>query len=209
MWSRTKLVHRTMMQHKLFNDFEQLMLPQHLMNYVPSFLSKEDSDDLVTFLLANVHWQQSKVMMYEKEVWTPRLSAWYGDRRMRNNDKLIPSPWMPELLHLKRKIETFTGMTFNGVLLNYYRDGNDSVAWHADKDTIPGLKTEIASISLGEERDFDFRNKLNHRQRYSIKLQHGSLLLMKGDLQKYWEHRIAKSAQPMKARINLTFRKTI
>ena len=206
---RTRLAHRTMMQHKLFNDFEQLMLPQHLMNYVPRFLSKEDSDDLLVSLLANTHWQQSKVMMYEKEVWTPRLWAWYGDRPMRNGDKRIPSPWMPELLHIKRKIETFTKMTFNGVLLNYYRDGKDSVAWHADKDTIPGLKTEIASISLGEERDFDFRNKLNHRQRYSVKLQHGSLLLMKGDLQKYWEHRIAKSEQPMKARINLTFRKII
>ncbi|WP_394800341.1 alpha-ketoglutarate-dependent dioxygenase AlkB [Niabella pedocola] len=93
--------------------------------------------------------------------------------------------------------------------LNYYRDGNDSVAWHSDKDTIPGLKTEIASVSLGQERNFDFRNKDDHKQQYSIKSEHGSLLLMKPDLQKYWEHRIAKSARPMQARINLTFRKVI
>lgn len=109
----------------------------------------------------------------------------------------------------KRKIEQQTGIVFNGVLLNYYRDENDSVAWHADKDTTPGLRTEIASISLGQERAFDFRNKVNHHQRYSLNLEHGSLLLMKGDLQSYWEHRIAKSVLSMVGRINLTFRKVI
>ncbi|AOM80994.1 alpha-ketoglutarate-dependent dioxygenase AlkB family protein [Pedobacter steynii] len=197
------------MQHKLFNDYEQLMLPQELMDYTPGFISRTESDILLNHLLETVPWQQSKVMMYEKEVLTPRLSAWFGDRRIRSEDKRTPLPWTPELLSLKAKIEAHTGMVFNGVLLNYYRDGNDSVAWHADKDTIPGLKTEIASVSLGQERNFDFRNKDNHRQCYSIKLEHGSLLLMKGDLQKYWEHRIAKSATPMKGRINLTFRKVI
>jgi alkylated DNA repair dioxygenase AlkB len=95
------------------------------------------------------------------------------------------------------------------VLLNYYRNENDSVAWHSDKDTIPGLKTEIASVSLGQVRNFDFRNKANRQQRYSIALEHGSLLLMKGDLQQFWDHRIAKSHLPMAGRINLTFRKTM
>lgn len=197
------------MQQKLFNDYEQLMLPQELMDYTPGFISQTEGHNLLKYLLETVPWQQSKVMMYEKEVLTPRLSAWFGDRRIRSEDKRTPMQWMPVLLSLKAKIEAHTGMEFNGVLLNNYRDGNDSVAWHADKDTIPGLKTEIASISLGEERNFDFRNKGNYCQRYSIKLEHGSLLLMKGDLQRYWEHRIAKCAIPMKQRINLTFRKVI
>lgn len=197
------------MQQKLFDDAEQLLLPEELMDYYPSFLSKAESNRYLKTFLNTVPWQQSKVMMYEKEVVTPRLSAWFGDRPIRSEDKRMSLAWTAELLEIKQTIELATGMQFHGVLLNYYRDGNDSVAWHADKDTIPGLKTEIASISLGEERNFDFRNKENHRQRYSIKLEHGSLLLMKGDLQKYWEHRIAKSCLPMKGRINLTFRKVI
>ncbi|HWV73005.1 MAG TPA: alpha-ketoglutarate-dependent dioxygenase AlkB [Pseudosphingobacterium sp.] len=196
-----------MEQLKLFDDRPQLMLPQELIDYHPSFLSRAESDRYLNTFINIVPWQQTKVMMYEKEVITPRLSAWFGDRPIRSDDKRIPLAWTPELTQIKQSIELATGMHFQGVLLNYYRDGNDSVAWHADKDTVPGLKTEIASISLGEERNFDFRNKENHRQRYSIKLEHGSLLLMKGDLQKYWEHRIAKSAVPMKGRINLTFRK--
>lgn len=196
-----------MEQLKLFNDQKHLMLPQHLMTYEPAFFNAEDSARYLDTFLQTVPFQQSKVMMYEKEVLTPRLTAWFGDRPMIKGDKRPPIAWTAELLEIKAKVETFTGMTFNGVLLNYYRDGNDSVAWHSDKDTIVGLKTEIASVSFGQGRNFDFRNKENHRQQYSLELGNGSLLLMKGDLQKYWEHRIAKSVVPMKGRINLTFRK--
>ncbi|MCH5686122.1 alpha-ketoglutarate-dependent dioxygenase AlkB [Niabella sp. W65] len=116
---------------------------------------------------------------------------------------------MPELYHLKERIERFTGEQFQGVLLNYYRDGRDSVSWHADRDTIPGVKTAIASLSLGQERLFDFRHKQDHSKKYGILLEHGSLLLMKADLQKEWEHRIAKSGIPMRSRINMTFRKVM
>lgn len=195
------------MLQKLFDDSEQLMLPEELMDYSPGFLEQTEADDLLNFLLANVPWQQARVIMYEREMLTPRLSAWYGPRPVRKHDKRIALPWLDPLIKVKEKVEVITGMNFDGVLLNYYRDGNDSVAWHSDKDTVPGLKTEIASLSLGQARDFDFRFKDNHRQRYSVLLEHGSLLLMKGDLQRFWEHRIAKSRLALKGRINLTFRK--
>jgi alkylated DNA repair dioxygenase AlkB len=95
------------------------------------------------------------------------------------------------------------------VLLNYYRDGNDSVAWHSDKESIMGSQPVIASVSFGQVRSFDIRNKADHNEKYSIRLEHGSFLLMKSGLQEQWEHRIAKSTKPMKARINLTFRLVI
>lgn len=197
------------MQQKLFDDSDQLTLPQDLMEYTPGFLTRHDADLLLDYLLKAVPWQQHKVLMYEKEVITPRLSAWYGDKRQRDEGKREALPWLQALYAIKQRIEQYTGISFQGVLLNYYRDGNDSVAWHADKDTIPGLKTEIASVSIGEERNFDFRNKDDHKCQYAIRLEHGSLLLMKPDLQKQWEHRIAKSSYPMGPRINLTFRKVI
>ncbi|MGK9124570.1 alpha-ketoglutarate-dependent dioxygenase AlkB [Olivibacter sp. SA151] len=197
------------MQGKLFDDNRQLVLPRELMDYTPGFLERPEADTLLAFLLHNVPWQQTKVKMYDKEVVTPRLTSWYGDRPLRTDDRREPIPWLPELQVVRQRIEAFTGMAFQGVLLNLYRDGNDSVAWHADKDTVPGRKTEIASLSLGAERNFDFRRKDDHASRYSIKLQHGSLLLMKGDLQLHWEHRIAKSNAIMGPRINLTFRKVI
>lgn len=195
------------MQPKLFDDYEQLLLPQELMDYSPGFLSIQESDHLLQLLEEAVPWQQHKVTMYKKELLTPRLSAWYGDGRQRDEGKREALPWLPELWDIKERIQTQTGISFDGVLLNYYRDGNDSVAWHSDKDTLPGIKTEIASVSIGQVRSFDFRSKANHRQRYSIDLEHGSLLLMKGELQLHWEHRIAKSDLPMSGRINMTFRR--
>lgn len=197
------------MQQKLFDDTQQLALPQELMEYKPGFLSKTEGDELLQSLLQTAPWQQHTIMMYDKEVLQPRMNAWYSDRRVQDEGKHEANPWTPELLCLKEKIEAFTGISFNSVLLNLYRNGSDSVAWHSDKGTLPGLKTEIASISIGQERDFDFRSKANHRLHYSIRLQHGSLLLMKGDLQRHWEHRIAKSTTPMGPRINLTFRKVL
>ncbi len=196
------------MQQKLFDDTDQFDLPLDLLSYIPGFISPEEGNDMLRLLLQTVSWQQHKEIMYDREVVTPRLSAWYGDAG-KEGIKFKTQQWLPELLKLKEKIERFSGERFQCVLLNYYRDGNDSVAWHADRDTLPGLKTAIASLSIGQERMFDFRHKQDHTKKHAILLQHGSLLLMQPDLQKDWEHRIAKSNIPMRARINMTFRKVI
>jgi alkylated DNA repair dioxygenase AlkB len=122
-----------------------------------------------------------------------------------SNDFYV-NEWSPELADLKERIEKFTGYRFNSVLLNLYRDGNDSVAWHRDKESELGNRPVIASVSLGQVRNFDFRKVDDHHKKYSLALEHGSLLIMKGDLQLYWEHRITKSSRKMKPRVNLTFR---
>jgi alkylated DNA repair dioxygenase AlkB len=197
------------MQQKLFDDAFQLQLPMDLLSYTRAFVDSDEANELLKLLLQKVPWQQHKEIIYDREVLTPRLSAWYGDGRERDAGKREALTWLPELYHLKERIERFTGEQFQGVLLNYYRDGRDSVSWHSDRDTIPGVKTAIASLSLGQERLFDFRHKQDHSKKYAILLEHGSLLLMKADLQKEWEHRIAKSNIPMRSRINMTFRKVM
>lgn len=92
------------------------------------------------------------------------------------------------------------------MLLNYYRDGNDSVAWHSDKENVLGKGPVIVSMTSGQVRSFDIRRKTDHKEIYSVRLDHGSFLLMKAGLQGTFEHRIAKSSRPMKTGINLTFR---
>ena len=150
--------------------------------------------------------------MWEKEYLTPRLTAWYGDvgTDYSVSGKIAnPMPWTDELLMIKEMVEPLAGIKFNSVLLNYYRDGNDSVAWHSDRESVLGKNPVIASVSFGQVRSFDIRNKADHKAHYSVKLEHGSFLLMKTGLQENWEHRIAKSTKPMKARLNLTFRVVI
>ncbi|GAA5089502.1 alpha-ketoglutarate-dependent dioxygenase AlkB [Chryseobacterium ginsengisoli] len=198
-----------MSQLSLFNSDEYYQFPEELLEYTPHFLSEKEASRLEEKLLNETPWKQNTQKMYDKTVLTPRLTAWYGNNSKAyhlGGNEFSVNQWSPELLNLKLKIEKFSGYKFNSVLLNLYRDGNDSVAWHRDKDTELGKRPVIASVSLGQVRNFDFRNVEDHQRKYSLALKNGSLLIMKGDLQVNWEHRIAKSTKLMKPRINLTFR---
>ncbi|MDB5142629.1 MAG: Alkylated repair dioxygenase AlkB [Mucilaginibacter sp.] len=187
-------------------------LPKELLEYHPGFIDEQTGNYLLQKLIKEAPWKQSTQKMWDKEYLTPRLTAWHGDvgTDYSVSGKISnPNPWTPELLMLKEKVEAVAHIKFNSVLLNYYRDGNDSVAWHSDRESVLGKNPIIASVSFGQVRSFDIRNKANHQVHYSVKLEHGSFLLMKSGLQEGWEHRIAKSNKPMKARINLTFRLVI
>ena len=180
-------------------------LPSSLLEYRPGLLPANESDNLLDKFIAETPWKRTTQKMWDKKYLTPRLTCWYGDA-----PRIAGSlPWTPELQAIRAKVEALAGICFNSVLLNYYRDGNDSVAWHSDKESIMGSQPVIASVSFGQVRSFDIRNKADHSEKYSVRLEHGSFLLMKSGLQEHWEHRIAKSATPMKARVNLTFRLVI
>jgi alkylated DNA repair dioxygenase AlkB len=187
-------------------------LPEEYLEYRPGLLDVAESDHLLERFIKDTPWRQTVQKLYDKEVITPRLTAWYGDfgtDYSASGKVADPIPWTKELLMIKAKVEPLAGVKFNSVLLNYYRDGNDSVAWHSDRESVLGKHPVIASVSFGQVRSFDIRNKQDHREKYSVRLEHGSFLLMKAGLQEYWEHRIAKSIKPMKARVNLTFRVVI
>jgi alkylated DNA repair dioxygenase AlkB len=180
-------------------------LPKHLLEYRPSIIHSAESDSLLSHFINHTPWKQTTQKLWDKEYLTPRLTCWYGE-----TDKIADTlPWTTELQSIRDLVEPLAGIQFNSVLLNYYRDGNDSVAWHSDKESIMGSQPVIASVSFGQVRSFDIRNKADHKEVYSVRLEHGSFLLMKSGLQENWEHRIAKSTKPMKARINLTFRLVI
>ncbi|KAI9453513.1 2OG-Fe(II) oxygenase, partial [Russula earlei] len=184
-------------------------LPTFLLDYRPGLFPVAESNSLLQTFITATPWQQTIQKLWDKEYLTPRLTAWYGDPGTDysvSGSLANPLPWTPELLMIKAKVEPLAGIQFNSVLLNYYRDGNDSVAWHSDKESVLGKNPIIASVSFGQVRNFDIRNKANHQEHYAVKLEHGSFLLMKAGLQEHWEHRIAKSARTMKERVNLTFR---
>jgi alkylated DNA repair dioxygenase AlkB len=183
--------------------------PLHLLDYRPAIFSSDESLDYLETFIRETPWVQRTAQLYGKEVITPRLTAFYGDPAAtfsRSDQIKNPLPWTPQLSAIKSRIEPLARVSFNAVLLNYYRDGNDSVAWHSDNDGIPGRNRIVASVSFGQPRKFDVRKTNDHGQKYSIELASGSYLLMHGEFQDQWEHRIAKSAKPMRPRVNLTFR---
>ncbi|MGE8428034.1 MAG: alpha-ketoglutarate-dependent dioxygenase AlkB family protein [Sphingobacterium sp.] len=195
-------------QLRLFQH-EGYIFPEDLLDFEPDFLTEEEADQLFDFLLKEVPWQQTSKKMYDRTILTPRLTAWYGDENatyQMAGKTIAVNEWLMPLKALKERIEQRFHCTFNSVLLNLYRDNNDSVAWHRDRESELGNRPVIGSVSLGQVRYFDFRKVDDHTKKYSLLLNNGSLLLMKGNLQEIWEHRIAKSTQKMSARINLTFR---
>lgn len=176
--------------------------------YYPTFFSKSESDFFFSFLRTKIEWTQESMILYGKKLNFPRLTAWYGD-----NDRpysfsgitLQPKGWLPELITIKSKIEIVAGTEFNSVLLNLYRNGNDSISWHTDAEPELGINPIIGSVNFGQARLFQLRHR-DTKEKIEIELVHGSALLMKGELQHHWQHQVPKTSKPMKERINLTFR---
>ena len=196
----------------LFPEFPQpvsIPLENGLLTFFPAFLNPADSEQYISKLKNEINWKQENIRIFGKSYLTPRLTAWYGDAGAAysySGLKLSPEPWTPLLIQLRDMIVAATGFRFNSVLLNWYRDGNDSMGWHADDEKELGINPLIASLSLGQERDFRFRRKDNHRKVFKVKLANGSLLVMGGSIQHFWQHALPKSAVIKNERINLTFR---
>jgi len=181
---------------------------QGMLSFYPDFLATNDANDFYNSLLTHLAWSEEHIQMFGKSVKVPRLVCWYGDRNSvyrYSGVEHLPQPWTETLSGLKDKIETFTQHSFNSVLGNLYRDGSDSMGWHSDDEKELGQHPFIASLSLGENRIFKVRHK-SSKEQYKLLLPHGSLLIMSGSFQQYWQHCIPKTSTPVASRINLTFR---
>ena len=169
-----------------------------------------DYGTLLQTLVEETPWRTENIKIWGKSVPQPRLIAWYGDpggTYSYSGIKLAPEVWTETILDIKQRIEALSQHHFNSVLLNYYRDHDDSMGYHSDDEPELGARPTIASLSIGEERRF----QLKHRHRkdkpiISIPLPNGSLLIMRGQTQINWKHGIPKERRPCGPRVNLTFR---
>jgi len=157
-------------------------------------------------------WREEEIILYGKAHILPRLSAWYGDPEATytySGISLSPNPWTTVLNELREIVDNISDFRFNSLLANLYRDQNDSVSWHADDEPELGENPTIASISFGETRKFNFKNKADPETKFSLELGTGDILIMKGATQKNWLHQIPKSSKILQPRVNLTFRRIL
>lgn len=192
-----------------------LALPRADVSLAPHFLAPAEAAALLTELAAAVPWRHEPIKLFGKDVLQPRLTAWYGDAGASycySGLQLKPLPWLPALQELRQRVQAAAGTTFNSVLLNLYRHGQDSMGWHADDEPELGSNPVIASLSLGATRRFRLRPRpgagFTHTP-VGLELGSGSLLLMQGETQHYWQHAVPKTARPTEPRLNLTFRKVV
>lgn len=191
------------------NEKIDLNLPDAEVIYYPAFLQADEAAILFDNLLINTPWQHDEITLFGKTHLQPRLTAFYGTNELSysySNIKMPANTWTDTLLKLKSKIEASTKSSFNSVLLNLYRDGRDSNGWHADDEKELGVNPIIASVTLGSERIFHLKHNKKPDCKAKIKLEAGSLLVMKGTTQHFYKHQIPKTMQEIGQRINLTFR---
>jgi len=206
------------MQGDLFSNepgFTSLGLKNASVLLWRQWLDEQQATKLLAQLKGAVCWSQPSVRIAGKEVAMPRLQAWYGDEGASykySGQRFEPMPWLPALAELKCSLEQACDTAFNSVLVNWYRGGQDSVAWHADDEPELGLAPIIASLSIGATRRFMLRPKRRQTaavgkvESKKLDLSHGDLLLMTGSTQQFWNHCVPKTQQVVGERLNLTFR---
>ena len=196
---------------ELFNAFMP-ELPDATIKYYPNFIKAKEADKLFELLIDQIPWRNDPITLFGKTYPQPRMTSLHGhttDSYGYSNIVMQPNPMSKPLLDIEKKLKAFTDETFTTVLLNLYRDGNDSNGWHADNEKELGENPVIASVSFGAERFFHLKHRNKKDLRIKIPLTSGSLLFMEGETQKYWLHQIAKTSRKVGPRINLTFRKII
>jgi alkylated DNA repair dioxygenase AlkB len=167
------------------------------------------ADRLYDSLLDEIDWQTEDILIFGQRRRVPRLVAWCGDPAVHytySGTTHASSPWTPALFAIRDRVFELSGVRFNSVLLNRYRDGRDGMGWHADDEPELGRDPVIVSVSLGDVRRFKLRHRRRREQGLDLDLAHVSVLEMSGPLQHNWLHALPKTSRQCKGRINLTWR---
>ena len=201
--------------------FRDIAVADGKLRLYPHLFSAQESARHLDALKHEVDWKSERITMFGRSVALPRKTAWFGDPGLRytySGISLAPTAWTRTLLRIRARVEEANGSTFNSVLLNFYRDGRDSVSWHSDDEPELGEDPVIGSVSFGSERPFLLRHKAvragdpertNGRLQFTLSLPNGSYLEMGAGIQRCWVHQLPKRPRLTGERINLTFRKIL
>jgi alkylated DNA repair dioxygenase AlkB len=178
----------------------------------PAWLAPAQANALFAELRDGIAWEVHRIRLFGKLVESPRLSCWIGDpgaAYVYSGARFEPQPWPLALLPVRERLQRETGIAFNSVLANLYRDGRDRMGWHSDNEPELGRDPTIASLSLGAERRFVLKHRSDASLKRTVVLAHGSLLLMAGGTQASYRHALPASSRIVEPRINLTFRRIL
>ena len=192
-----------------FIDETKNLLPKDgTANYYGIVVPSPKAENYFNSLLNNISWKNDVAIIFGKRIETKRKVSWYGEKPFEytySNHTKLALPFTHDLIELKDLVEQKTGVTFNSCLLNLYHTGEEGMAWHSDGEKDLKKNGAIASLSFGAERKFSFKHK-ETKETFSLILENGSLLVMKGLTQTNWLHRLPPTKKIFKPRINLTFR---
>jgi alkylated DNA repair dioxygenase AlkB len=176
---------------------------------IEDFYAATDCERIYQRLLREQNWPSNRYIVAGRQFTLPRLQTWHADPGIKysySNNLLETRAWTFLLSDIRAKVELCLDFSFNSVLVNWYRNGEDYVGWHADNEPELGEKPFIVSLTFGAERLFEFRHRKS-LECGQILLRSGTLLIMQPDFQHDWHHGVPIDKTVKEGRINLTFRK--
>lgn len=200
-------------QVRLFEeaDSQHINLGDAELSEYKNVFSKAESTHYFDNLRNNINWQEASIRIAGRQIAIPRLQCWVADPGLcyrYSGLSMEPQQWSQTLRQIRARVERLADHSFNAVLLNYYRDGRDSVAWHADDEPELGSDPVVASVSFGVSRLFELKHR-RQNTRLRLILEDGSVLVMGKTLQNNWLHQLPKARTITEPRINLTFRRIV
>lgn len=188
-----------------YPDAEWVELPPGRALLIRRWLTPADAQFVYQSCLQQLSWDQPRLHLFGRQYPIPRRHAFVGDPGVVyrwSGLEQKSQEWTDSLRMIRSRLQA-AGFSFNSVLVNHYRSGEDSMGWHADNEKELGDSPVIAIVSLGQERRLDFKAG---KRRVPLDLPDGSLLLTSGAVQHHWLHSVPKTRRVLEGRISLTFR---
>lgn len=186
-------------------------MPCPELKVIDAFYDAAESERIYQRLLQEQNWPDNRYVVAGRQFVLPRLQTWHADYGISysySNNLLETRSWTPLLSEIRANVEMFLNYSFNSVLVNLYRNGEDYVGWHSDNERELGEQPFIASLTFGATRQFAFRHKKTSEHDF-VFLHSGTLVIMQPDFQHNWLHSVPADQNMTEGRINLTFRKVI
>lgn len=176
--------------------------------YLPSFLTKEEAKSLFQWCMTSLEFQQRQVRVFGKLHDQPRKVCMLGVGKYTYSGlTLEPAPIPPKLEEVIDRVMKHMPADcprFNGILVNYYRDGFHKIGMHSDDEKDLDSRY-VVGLSLGAERHFDLHHKTKDEKK-RLSLEDGSLVVMGPGCQAQYQHGIPEQRKINQPRISLTFR---
>lgn len=183
-----------------------------IVDHVADFLDADERRALRAEIeQAKAKFDRDRVVIFGKTVDSPRLVCAFGDDGLRYRYAGVDratAPWLPRLRAVRDRLAALAGHAFNYALVNWYRDGNDCIGWHSDKEADLAPEASIASLSLGAARTFLLRDR-DGGTTHEVVLADGSLLWMRGTTQQFFKHSLPRRKAITEPRFNITFRQIV
>jgi alkylated DNA repair dioxygenase AlkB len=178
-------------------------------DYAPAFVRAAEATLMHAALVRELEWESREIVLFGKRIPQPRLIAWAGGFGYRySGQTLEPREPSPTLAELTATVNAAVGAAFNHVLVNRYRNGQDSMGMHSDAEPELGTDPTIASVSFGVARRLVIAPR-GKGPRFAYSLGHGDLLVMGGSCQAHYRHGVPKAPDVSGERLSVTFRRVL